>query len=62
MEELPKGTLVRIMDWNSDDYMQVARVDETLSDGRIVLYKGAVRLGAFRSGSIMLLEGPGEEN
>lgn len=62
MEELPQGTLVRIMDWNSDDYMQVARVGETLADGRLVLYKGTIRLGAFRPGSIMLLDSPGEEN
>ena len=62
MEELPRGTLVRIMDWNSDDYMQVARVEERLDDGRLVLYKGTIRLGAFRPGSLMLLDSPGEEN
>ena len=52
---LPIGTLVRIMDWNSDEYMASGMVTEQLTDGRLVVHKDSVRLGAFRPGSLVIL-------
>lgn len=62
MSDLPKGTLVRVMDWNSDYYMQTATVEETLTDGRLVLSQRGIRIGAFRPGTIVLGEPPGVDN
>ena len=52
---LPNGTLVRVMDWNSDEYMVSGVVTEQLADGRLVVHKDSVRLGAFRPGSLVIL-------
>lgn len=52
---LPIGTLVRVMDWNSDEYMSSGIVTEHLTDGRLVVHKEGVRLGAFRQGQLVIL-------
>ncbi len=43
------------MDWNSDEYMVSGVVTEQLADGRLVVHKEGVRLGAFRPGSLVIL-------
>lgn len=55
---LPAGTLVRIMDWATDYYMQTATVKHSIGDGRIVLYKEGINIGAFREGSLVVLQDP----
>jgi hypothetical protein len=55
MSNLPKGTTVRVMDWNSDYYMQIATVDAALNDGRMTLSQGGIRIGAFKTHVLCLL-------
>jgi hypothetical protein len=52
---LPAGTLVRIMDWATDYYMQTATVKHSIGDGRIVLYKDGINIGAYREASLVII-------
>lgn len=50
------------MDWSSDYYMQTAQVEAGLPDGRLVLTQEGMRIGAFKSHALVLLESQAADN